>query len=276
MTWKCTKESVCRVLSFPQQHPKSSHHKHYLKTREVLVVYQRTSKSLPVGVLLKLTFLSFWAVYLSWKRNVKALHELLAGLVLWIQRIIVEEKPIEFPRLQSRIFLTFVPFTPVLVPNNLDVTGDTSAVVSREAEAPGTRCSPELCSRSICICPHLLSCSLCSVLFFVLPQPHLLNPISPRASHSCYSIPTNKGHTDWFSCSPGHSLIMEVNLCRKQSRNAFSNETGVTADYLCPSFPLCNIEELMPCCFWIISHPRRAPGLALFIPAPHPVMVAKS
>ena len=127
----------------------------------------------------------------------------------------MEEKPIEFPRLQSRIFLTFVPFTPVLVPNNLDVTGDTSAVVSREAEAPGTRCSPELCSRSICICPHLLSCSLCSVLFFVLPQPHLLNPISPRASHSCYSIPTNKGHTDWKGRNKtvfAEDMIIEKNL----------------------------------------------------------------
>ena len=157
----------------------------------------------------------------------------------------MEEKPIEFPRIQSGIFLTFVPFTPVLVPNHLDVTGTHQQLSAEKQRLP----EPGFCSHSVCICLCLLSCSLCSMLFFVLPQPHLLNPISPRASHSYYSIPTNKGHTDWFSCSPGHRLIMEVNLCRKQSRNAFSNETGVTVDYLCPSFPLCNIEELMPCCF---------------------------
>lgn len=65
----------------------------------------------------------------------------------------MEEKPIEFPRLQSRIVLTFVPFTPVLAPNSLDVTGDTSAVVSREAEAPGTsQCTSAIIVISVYLC----------------------------------------------------------------------------------------------------------------------------
>lgn len=46
-------------------------------------------------------------------------------------------------------------------------------------------------------------------------------------------------------------------------------------DYLCPSFPSCNIGVFVLCCFWMMSHTSMAPSLALLLLPPHPVIVAK-